>query len=52
MTNASDTPCSSATSAVRAGIDRDLDGALDGDEVLHGSGPAGPQSTPDSCGGG
>ena len=42
--------CAPLGSGVRAGIDRDLDGALDGDEVLHGSDPADPQSTPDSCG--
>jgi hypothetical protein len=38
--------CVPPGSGVRAGIDRDLDGALDGDELLHGSDPADPSSLP------
>jgi hypothetical protein len=38
--------CVPPGSGVRAGIDRDLDGALDGDELLHGTDPADPSSKP------
>jgi hypothetical protein len=31
---------------MRIGLDRDLDGALDGDERVAGSNPADPNSTP------
>jgi YVTN family beta-propeller protein len=34
---------------VRLGVDRDLDGAFDRDEVLAGSDPADPDSTPGGC---
>jgi DNA-binding beta-propeller fold protein YncE len=40
--------CMPPGSGVRAGIDRDEDGALDYDEALVGSDPADPSSTPDS----
>lgn len=38
--------CVPAGSGIRIGIDRDLDGALDGDERAAGSDPADPGSTP------
>ncbi len=38
--------CTPPGSGVRIGIDRDLDGFLDGDERAAGSDPANPQSTP------
>jgi hypothetical protein len=38
--------CVPLGSGVRAGLDRDGDGALDGDEALQGTGPADPTSTP------
>jgi len=38
--------CAPPGSGERIGIDRDLDGALDGDEQAAGSDPADPQSTP------
>jgi DNA-binding beta-propeller fold protein YncE len=38
--------CAPPGSGERMGIDRDLDGALDGDELAAGSDPADPQSTP------
>ena len=38
--------CAPPGSGERIGIDRDLDGALDGDEQAAGSDPANPQSTP------
>jgi hypothetical protein len=38
--------CAPPGSGERMGIDRDLDGALDGDERAAGSDPADPQSTP------
>jgi hypothetical protein len=40
--------CMPPGSGVRAGIDRDEDGALDYDEALAGSDPADPSSTPDA----
>ncbi|OUU22868.1 MAG: hypothetical protein CBC13_06820, partial [Planctomycetia bacterium TMED53] len=38
------------TSAIRMGIDRDMDGAFNGDEILACSDPADPTSLPGSCG--
>ena len=38
------------TSAIRLGIDRDLDGAFNGDEILGCSDPADPASLPGNCG--
>lgn len=37
-------------SAIRLGIDRDMDGAFDGDEILGCSDPADPTSLPGNCG--
>jgi hypothetical protein len=38
--------CTPPGSGVRIGLDRDLDGPLDGDKRLAGSDPANPHSTP------
>ena len=38
--------CAPPGSGERIGVDRDLDGFLDGDEVAAGSDPADPESTP------
>lgn len=38
------------SSAIRLGIDRDMDGAFNGDEILGCSDPADPTSLPGSCG--
>jgi hypothetical protein len=38
--------CTPPGSGVRIGLDRDMDGFMDGDEIAAGSDPANPLSTP------